>query len=224
MALIKQAPGFAFNDDPDWVARRISIELKYEEPRLKSVTANHSHLDAATQERRVTSQTQLVENWRNAVAVVEFVIDREDKDYPLTRELLELSESTPSVLTRDTARRTYWLFQRRAYVSSDDRLTPEDVKALVNEAENRRRLRLEKAHALQAMREQVDQRGKRQPIPQDVKVAVWQRDGGRCVECGSQENLEFDHIIPLAMGGSNTMRNLQLLCADCNQRKGATLG
>jgi 5-methylcytosine-specific restriction endonuclease McrA len=57
-----------------------------------------------------------------------------------------------------------------------------------------------------------------------VKVAVWQRDAGRCVECGSQEDLEFDHVIPLAMGGSNTERNLQLLCAACNRRKGATLG
>lgn len=57
-----------------------------------------------------------------------------------------------------------------------------------------------------------------------MKIAVWQRDSGRCVECDSNEDLEFDHIIPLAMGGANTLRNLQLLCGSCNRRKGATLG
>lgn len=39
----------------------------------------------------------------------------------------------------------------------------------------------------------------------------------------SNANLEYDHIVPLAMGGSNTERNLQLLCADCNREKGASL-
>src|SRR5262249_29876941 len=62
---------------------------------------------------------------------------------------------------------------------------------------------------------------KRQPIPHEVKDRVWRRDEGRCVSCGSQELLEFDHIIPLAMGGSNTERNLQLLCERCNREKAA---
>lgn len=118
---------------------------------------------------------------------------------------------------------TVWAFRNRLFETDAD-LTADDVMALALEAENKRRLQLEKAHALMAMRQELDTKGKRQPIPQDVKVAVWQRDQGRCVECGRQEDLEFDHIIPLAMGGSNTVRNLQLLCAVCNRRKGATLG
>ena len=63
----------------------------------------------------------------------------------------------------------------------------------------------------------------RPPIPDDVKIFVWQRDGGHCVKCGSHGNLEFDHIIPLAKGGSNTARNLQLLCEECNRRKSASI-
>lgn len=59
----------------------------------------------------------------------------------------------------------------------------------------------------------------REPIPEDVKFEVWRRDQGRCVICGSQENLEFDHIIPFSKGGSSTARNIQLLCQNCNRHK-----
>jgi len=56
-------------------------------------------------------------------------------------------------------------------------------------------------------------------ISKSVRVTVWQRDGGKCVECGSCESLEYDHIIPFSKGGSNTERNIQLLCAKCNREK-----
>jgi 5-methylcytosine-specific restriction endonuclease McrA len=63
----------------------------------------------------------------------------------------------------------------------------------------------------------------REPIPESVRLFVWQRDRGQCVKCGSRERLEFDHIIPIIVGGSNTERNLQLLCESCNRSKGATV-
>ncbi len=61
-------------------------------------------------------------------------------------------------------------------------------------------------------------------ISQKVKDLVWNRDGGKCVECGSKENLEFDHIIPHSKGGANTYRNIQLLCEPCNRSKSAKIG
>lgn len=61
--------------------------------------------------------------------------------------------------------------------------------------------------------------GETRHIPQDVKVAVWQRDGGRCVQCGSDSYLEYDHIIPYSKGGASTVANLQLLCRNCNLQK-----
>lgn len=60
-------------------------------------------------------------------------------------------------------------------------------------------------------------------IPDDVRIFVWRRDGGTCVRCGSRENLEFDHIIPIADGGSSTERNVQLLCEPCNRSKGRNI-
>lgn len=65
---------------------------------------------------------------------------------------------------------------------------------------------------------------KREPIPQEVLDRVWNRDGGKCVKCGSQEKIEFDHIIPFSKGGSNTYRNLQILCEQCNRGKSNNIG
>lgn len=57
-------------------------------------------------------------------------------------------------------------------------------------------------------------------IPSEVKRVVWERDHGRCVECGSTENLHFDHIIPWSKGGSSTdPANIQLLCSKHNLEK-----
>jgi hypothetical protein len=60
---------------------------------------------------------------------------------------------------------------------------------------------------------------RRDPIPEDVKLVVWTRDGRACVRCGSKHNLHFDHIIPLAKGGGNSEANIQILCQSCNLKK-----
>ncbi len=60
-------------------------------------------------------------------------------------------------------------------------------------------------------------------IPPAVKLAVWRRDQGKCVTFGSKERLEYDHVIPVTKGGSNTERNVQLLCEKCNRAKSASI-
>jgi HNH endonuclease len=60
----------------------------------------------------------------------------------------------------------------------------------------------------------------RRVIPSGVKLEVWKRDGGKCVECGSHEHLHFDHVIPFSRGGASiTAENVQLLCAKHNLEK-----
>lgn len=117
--------------------------------------------------------------------------------------------------------RQYWAYAGRFYWE-DDGLSAHDVQALVHERFERRRRKLERAHA--AMRQEHQPLQRREPVPRAVRLAVFQRDGGCCVECGSNFDIQYDHIIPLAMGGATTVENLQILCADCNRRKGATLG
>ncbi|MDE2291834.1 MAG: HNH endonuclease [Elusimicrobia bacterium] len=62
-------------------------------------------------------------------------------------------------------------------------------------------------------------------VPRWVKDAVWRRDGGRCAfvsedgrRCGCAEWLEFDHVVPFALGGlSDDPANVRLLCRTHNQ-------
>lgn len=63
----------------------------------------------------------------------------------------------------------------------------------------------------------------RSQLTNAVMSEVWIRDNGKCVECGSIEDLEFDHIIPFSKGGSSTTENLRVLCRQCNRKKGANI-
>ncbi len=57
-------------------------------------------------------------------------------------------------------------------------------------------------------------------IPTSVKLEVWRRDNGKCVTCGSSDNLHFDHILPFSKGGTSLkVENIQLLCARHNLQK-----
>lgn len=57
-------------------------------------------------------------------------------------------------------------------------------------------------------------------IPTSVKIEVWNRDKGRCVKCGSQKNLHFDHDLPYSKGGTSlTAANVRILCMKCNLSK-----
>ncbi|TXR66492.1 HNH endonuclease [Bacillus sp. AR8-1] len=77
----------------------------------------------------------------------------------------------------------------------------------------------------------VTQRGyiKRRPFPVWLKTAVFHRDKGTCTFCRRDlthlvrpQNIKhIDHIVPLALYGSNDASNFQLLCETCNTSKGA---
>lgn len=57
-------------------------------------------------------------------------------------------------------------------------------------------------------------------IPSAIKLEVWKRDKGKCVLCGSTNNLHFDHELPFSKGGSSLLAaNIRILCAKHNLSK-----
>jgi 5-methylcytosine-specific restriction endonuclease McrA len=52
-------------------------------------------------------------------------------------------------------------------------------------------------------------------------LTLLERYGCSCLACGAVEDLSVDHIVPLSLGGSNAITNVQPLCETCNNLKGA---
>ncbi len=118
--------------------------------------------------------------------------------------------------------RSFWWYEDTFYWTTAGAYNSADVQALLYARQRQSERELDHAHAVLAASTSPAKR-KREPIPKDVRLAVWARDEGRCVECGSDFDIQYDHIIPFSMGGASTVENLQLLCARCNQTKGGRL-
>jgi len=57
-------------------------------------------------------------------------------------------------------------------------------------------------------------------IPSSVKKLVWERDKGKCVLCGANDELHFDHDVPYSKGGASvSFENVRILCARHNLQK-----
>lgn len=59
-------------------------------------------------------------------------------------------------------------------------------------------------------------------IPTAVKLEVWKRDRGRCVECGSADNLHFDHVIRIPAEGAHSFRRTFSFSARVTTSKNTT--
>lgn len=58
---------------------------------------------------------------------------------------------------------------------------------------------------------------------QDVRAAVFIRDGFKCKSCGTRIDLSIDHVVPVKLGGGDNLENFQTLCRSCNSAKGPRL-
>jgi hypothetical protein len=109
----------------------------------------------------------------------------------------------------------------KEYIYKFDRpgYTDEEMLLQVMDFEDGERKKFERLKHKFSVARQEEKEGGRPAIPEEVRIAVWRRDEGKCVKCGSREKLEYDHIIPISKGGSNTVRNIELLCEKCNREK-----
>jgi hypothetical protein len=123
----------------------------------------------------------------------------------------------PVLLLRQ-GRGSLWWFRDRFYWDYDGH-SSDDVMALALQRVRREERRLQSARSLMN-----GARGSgRAPILPEVVRDVIERDGLRCVECGSTDDLQLDHILPVALGGATSVENLHVLCGGCNRAKSDSL-
>ena len=56
----------------------------------------------------------------------------------------------------------------------------------------------------------------------NLRAAVFERDGAKCLYCGGRERLQIDHVVPRTGGGSDAPHNRVAACHSCNQAKDRT--
>ncbi len=60
-------------------------------------------------------------------------------------------------------------------------------------------------------------------FPEKIKLSVWEKQQHKCAMCGKEFDIEFmegDHITPWRDKGRTVIENCQMLCRECNRRKG----
>ena len=191
-----------------------------EEPKPKSVTGSWEERKAI-----IAANQAAKDGWRRECEAYRQAV-RADPQYKVAlREFVDLQNREPQSMMGGM----FWLYKNTVCRFESKEPEPlRDVKTaalLIKHHVLRRERDYERVQreveALENLEKLAD--ALREPIPEAVRLFVWQRDGGKCVKCGARERLEFDHIIPVVAGGSSTERNVQLLCEPCNRSKGATI-
>lgn len=70
-----------------------------------------------------------------------------------------------------------------------------------------------------AKNEEKQGSGQSRYVSKKNRALLLEKAKNQCEYCGDKENLEVDHIIPVSIGGSNEIENLQILCRKCNRTK-----
>lgn len=112
-----------------------------------------------------------------------------------------------------------WCAQER-FFTAPEWIGIDDTALLIEDQLRKDQARIGRAHDRAATE---GSGSTRRHIPAEVRSYVWHRDGGACLECGATYDLQFDHIIPFSLGGSDRAENLQVLCGSCNRDKGASV-
>lgn len=114
--------------------------------------------------------------------------------------------------------RKYWQFQNQ-YYWDDEGLSAVQVHALLTPRQTGRQRQHGTTPATADLSVTPPNAAVLTAVSDDAKQYIWARDDGRCRKCGATADLQLDHIIPLAKGGSRNADNLQVLCCSCNRAK-----
>lgn len=208
----------------------LSLEL-YEQGLEKMIFINKYRLDKLLKElkeydrkplkRFFTSSVLIKQKQENFIFLKDFIdIRLEYKNQLLTigKKIIDGNE----VVLLKQGDKSYFLFNNVLYKIGGDYINIEQLRLLALDYEDKERKKFESLKKKFDLVEGEKEEGgfyQRERIPEEIRIAVWRRDGGKCARCGSREKLEYDHIVPVSRGGSNTVRNIELLCESCNRKK-----
>lgn len=124
----------------------------------------------------------------------------------------------PVQVARKDGQGWWWYLDR--FWWGHEGLTAIDVQSLVLQSDLHRKQRsdaLAQARSILLGEQRVPDPSS-ELLSEAATLAVWRRDRGRCVDCGSRESVAFDYIVPILHGGSNTEVNIELRCLSCRVR------
>ncbi len=134
--------------------------------------------------------------------------------------LSDLQRTTPVLLT--IKKGWHWWWYRDRFWWADRTLSTREIESTIlamDLSSESQREAFERAQAGLAGRNGAG--SAEDAVPDDVRREVWIRDRGRCVDCGVASSLAFEHVLPIAVGGSNTAANVELRCRPCHLRRRA---
>jgi 5-methylcytosine-specific restriction endonuclease McrA len=137
------------------------------------------------------------------------------------RRFLRLARSQlvlPVLVGKRDGRRWWWYSDR--FWWDDSGLSAREVAVIVRRADLTQQQRADElARAREDILGEGQPRQLTQAVSPVVRLAVWCRDRGRCVDCRVGQDLGYDQIVPFSRGGWRWIANVELRCDPCRERR-----
>ena len=122
----------------------------------------------------------------------------------------------PMLVSKKHGRRRWWYRDRLWW--DDGGMTAREIASAILELELERELDM---HLLEEARTAAlgtaGASGTARALPETVQQVVWLRDRGRCVDCGSKDDVRFDFVTPAGPGPTTvTPDDVQIRCRTCS--------
>lgn len=147
------------------------------------------------------------------------VLKNEKKLLKMEKSIYEIYMKKPTLIFQVNVKITLTNIQGRYLTSKGEKIDEDEIKDIISRLNDKTNDRYNDRLIWEAIT-----RVERAKVSNKMRFAVYQRDGYRCRKCGRKTNdLEVDHIFPIAKGGKTEFNNLQTLCHKCNALKSDTV-
>lgn len=201
--------GMTFARSSDRDIHRVSVHLNAKREKLRKMQAQLEEFQEKSRE---------VDARRRKVTIFRFHSEHHYVDCSKDRfvRMSGTQQMWPTLVSKQAGRRWWWYLDR--FWWSDDKVTPAEVRDSIRNAD----LDMALFHYLreQARADAFGEDGARalnaDSISERMRLAVWRRDEGRCVDCGSVDGIRFEYVALLPEGTDVTEHDVELVCRTCS--------